>query len=141
MSSPTSQRTYIAGGAFMNRLVNPLVARLGLTPVLIVRGRKSGKLIRVPLREPFELDGVRYLVSGRGETHWARNLRAAGRGTLRVRGRSEDFRASELHGEEQERVIEAYRKSFSGSSAARRDRYFAEIPNIADHPVFRMDPL
>ncbi len=141
MTTSPRSHSFIPGGRVMNRFVNPIVARLGLTPVLVVRGRTSGKLLRVPIGAPLEVDGARFLVSGRGETHWVRNLRAAGCGALRFKGRTEEFRATERPGEEQEHVVATYRNSFRGSSRTRLDQYFTEIPNVADHAVFRIDPL
>jgi hypothetical protein len=83
------------------------------------------------------LDGTRYLVSGGGETHWVRNLRVAGEGELR-RGRShERFRAVEILGDERDRIVDAYR-----ASMGRRARdFFVALPDLSDHPVFRIDPL
>lgn len=133
----TATRSYIPAGSFMNHVVNPIVARFGLTTTLEVRGRKTGHLISVPMGPPLELEGQRYLVSGRGETHWVRNLRAAGQATLRRHGRSEPFRAVEVEGLEHERVVAAYRAKLGHSV----DRYFAEIPDPADHPAFRIEPI
>ena len=70
---------------FLNKVLNPITVALGRKTVLLVRGRKSGKLFKVPMDPPFEWNGTRYLVSPRGETHWARNLRAAGEADLRTR--------------------------------------------------------
>lgn len=132
----TETKPFIPGSGVMNRLVNPIVVRLGLSTVLTVRGRRSGKLISVPLGAPLEFEGARYLVSGRGETHWVRNLRAAGCGTLRTKRGSEDLQFVEIDGPERDRVVAAYRTKLGRSV----DRYFARIPDAADHPVFRIQP-
>jgi hypothetical protein len=121
----------------MSHLVNPIVVRLGLATTLIVRGRKSGRQLQVPMGAPLEFEGSRYLVSGRGQTHWARNLRAAGQGMIRHHGRTEGFRATELSGPERDRVVAAYRRKLGHAV----DDYFARIPDADDHPVFRIDPL
>jgi hypothetical protein len=128
---------YVRPGFVLNRLVNPITRHLGSVTVLAVRGRASGELRTVPMGKPFVFEGARYLVSGRGSTHWARNLRAAGKGELRVHGRTEAFRAVEIVGPRQERIISAYRAALGRSV----DPYFAEIPNPADHPVFQIEPL
>jgi deazaflavin-dependent oxidoreductase (nitroreductase family) len=47
------------------------------TRALRVRGRKSGKT-RAVVINLLNVDGVDYLVSPRGNTQWARNVRAAG---------------------------------------------------------------
>ncbi|MEC4019066.1 hypothetical protein QMK28_22880 [Streptomyces sp. H27-D2] len=54
-----------------------------------MRGRKSGEWRRAPVN-PITFEGEQYLVSVRGEAEWARNMRAAGGGELRV-GRSPAF--------------------------------------------------
>jgi hypothetical protein len=127
---------YIKPPAFLAKVVNPVVVRLGLGITLVVRGRTSGNLLRVPIGAPLELDGARYLVSGRGNTHWVRNLRTAGTASLRHGGRSEAFRAVELTGADQVRVVEAYRAKLGRAG----NSYFAEIPDPHDHPVFRIEP-
>lgn len=133
----SAELPYIKPGFFMQQVANPIMRRLGLFPVLTVRGRESGEPRSVPIGEPLEVDGVRYLVSGRGQTQWARNLRAAGEGELRIRGRSQRFRAVELEGQERERIVAAYRAKLGHSV----DTYFDAIPDPADHPVFRIEPL
>ncbi len=131
------KRSYVPPGLVMRRIVNPIVARLGGTLVLVVPGRRSGVERAVPLGRPFEVDGVRYLVAGGGETHWVRNLRAAGRGVLRLHGVSTPFTAVEVEGPERERVVAAYRRT-QGRTV---DEFFTTLPDAADHPVFRVDPI
>ena len=63
-----------------NRVIRWL-AELGIsiagTQALRVRGRKSGKQRGVVINL-LTVDGVDYVVSPRGNTQWARNVRAAG---------------------------------------------------------------
>ena len=133
----TAPRPYVRPGFVMARIVNPIVEHLGGTLVLVVPGRSTGALRPVPLGRPFEFEGARYLVSGRGETHWARNLRAASRAELRLHGRTETFRPVELTGAERERVVLAYRTKYGRAVAG----LFRQIPDAADHPVFRIDAV
>lgn len=126
---------YIRSPRWMIDLVNPVVLRVGLFPALTVRGRRSGTPHTVPIGGPFEFEGARYLVSGRGNTAWARNLRAAGWGELRMHGRVEPFRAVEVIGSQRERVVAAYRKALGRSVST----FLARMPDTADHPVFRME--
>ena len=133
----TAPRPYIRPGFVMARIVNPIVEHLGGTLVLVVPGRTTGERRAVPLGRPFEFEGARYLVSGRGETHWARNLRAAPRAELRLHGKTETFRPVELTGADRERVVTAYRAEYG----RRVDALFRQIPDAADHPVFRIEQL
>ncbi len=128
---------YIRPGSLITHVANPIARRLGRTPALIVRGRRSGRSLTVPMGEPLEFEGHRYLVSGRGETHWVRNLRVAGRAEFRVHGTSRPFRATEISGADHDRVVEAYRRKLGHSV----DPYFRQISDPAGHPVFRMDPV
>jgi hypothetical protein len=127
---------YIRPGFLIARVANPILGRVRGYPALIVPGRRSGRLLTVPMGEPLAFGGRRYLVSGRGETHWVRNLRSAGRGEFRLHGRTSVFRPTEVFGTEHDDVVDAYRRKLGHSV----DRYFDEIPDAAAHPVFRMDP-
>jgi deazaflavin-dependent oxidoreductase (nitroreductase family) len=120
----------------MAHLINPIVQRLGGTLVLIVPGRQTSQPRTVPLGRPFEVDGVRYLVAGGGETQWVRNLRAAGRGQLRLHGVTTPFRAVEIDGPERDRIVAAYRAKQGRTVEA----FFRQLPEPADHPVFRVEP-
>ncbi len=133
----SESRPYVRPGFVMTHIGNPIMRRLGVVPTLTVRGRRSGELRTLPLGQPLEYEGKRYLVSGRGNTHWARNLRAAGTGEFRFHGRREPFRAVELSGAERDRIVGVYRERLGRSV----QRYFEQIPDPADHPVFRMEPL
>jgi len=125
----------VPSGFVMRRIVNPISLALG-APSVVVRGRTSGRPIRV-LVPPFLDGGERYLVAGGGETHWVRNLRAAGEAELR-RGRSRQrVRAIEVEGAERDRVVAAYRDRMDRRAAA----YFAALPDLADHPAFRLEPV
>jgi deazaflavin-dependent oxidoreductase (nitroreductase family) len=126
---------YIHPGFFMTHVVNPFIKFTGAMPTLTVRGRRSGRPITTPLI-PFDYEGARYLVAGGGETQWVRNLRAAGQGHLKIRGRDEDFRAVELQGAERDRIVAAFREHMG--SWAKND--FQALPNFEEHPAFRVEP-
>jgi deazaflavin-dependent oxidoreductase (nitroreductase family) len=126
---------YVRPQFFMAHVVNPILKVIG-SPTLTVRGRRSGLPITTPLA-PFEYEGSRYLVGGGGDTHWVRNLRAAGEGQLRMGGKHQDFRTVEIQGPERDRIVTAYRKSMG----RRFESYFKALPNPADHPVFRVEPM
>jgi deazaflavin-dependent oxidoreductase (nitroreductase family) len=134
-NNPSSTHRYVPSGFFMRRVVNPITVWLG-GPTLIVLGRRSGREISTPV-PPFEHQGARYFVGGGGETNWARNLRAAGQGEFRQGRSHEKFRAVELHGDEHDRIVAAYRERMGW----RVREFFTALPNLADHPVFRIEPI
>lgn len=127
---------YVRPPFFVRRVFNPIAMRSGIagTQALAVRGRRSGEIRRVPVI-PVDHGGGRYLVSPRGETQWARNLRAAGEAELRSRRGVERFRATEVPVDERAPVIAAYR-AVAGRAVA---SFFRDLPDAADHPVFRLD--
>lgn len=128
-------QAYIHHTAIIRRVFNPLAVRGHAETVLFVRGRKSGKRLAVPMDPPFEWEGTRYLVSPLGNTHWARNLRAAGEGELRIRGSLQPFRAVELQGPARDAIVRAYATTITCGC-----RYYLQrLPDPADHPVFRIE--
>ena len=126
---------YLKPGFVVSRVLNPLLMKLGLVPTLAVRGRKSGEWRTVPVNV-LEADGTRYLVAPRGDTQWARNLRASGRGELRTRRGVEPFTAVEdLDPAEKAPLIDAYLEKWGTQVKSQ----FRELPDPADHPVFRLE--
>ena len=128
-----ASNVYLRPPWWVRRLANPLIARLGLTPTLAVRGRRSGAWRTVPVNV-LEHDGARYLVAPRGQTEWVRNLRAAGGGEIRRRGRAEPFVAVEVPDAEKPPLIAVYRARWDSQV---KD-VFTALPDPADHPVFRL---
>jgi deazaflavin-dependent oxidoreductase (nitroreductase family) len=128
---------YLKPPGFTRRLFNPLAMRFGIggAETLSVAGRRTGEQRAVPVI-PVDHEGVRYLVSARGETEWVRNLRAAGICDLRRKGKSESFRATEVPVEERPPIIAVYRRVAGKTVTA----YFNTLPDAADHPVFRIEP-
>src|SRR2546430_17486423 len=94
-------------GFLNNKVVNPLMAALGLARALTVRGRSSGRRYTMPVL-PLDYQGKRYLVAPRGNTHWARNLRAVGECELRVGGKKGRFIAREIPVAERGPLVDAY---------------------------------
>jgi deazaflavin-dependent oxidoreductase (nitroreductase family) len=68
---------------------------LGFNRLVTIRGRKSG-LPRSAAIAIIEASGRRWVWAPWGEVHWVLNLRAAGSATIKVRGRNEEVRATEL---------------------------------------------
>jgi deazaflavin-dependent oxidoreductase (nitroreductase family) len=122
--------------AFGRLIARRLLLRAGVAAVLEVPGRRTGKATSVTLGA-WEIDGSIYLMSQYGVTDWVRNLRAAGRGNLVHAGRRRAFKAVEVDGDERDRVIAAFR----AKADKQLSRDFDRLPNAADHPTFRVEPL
>jgi hypothetical protein len=133
---------------WFNRFVGWLAHR-GLSVagsrVLAVRGRTSGEWRTIVLN-PMDLDGERYLVSPRGETQWARNLRAAGAGELRLGRQAETIAATEVADVDKGPVLRAYLDRWGWEVG----RFFDDVTKDSDDealariapgfPVFRVVP-
>jgi len=124
------------GVALGRRVFRRILLRAGLADVVEVPGRRTGKPVQVTLAR-WEVDGTPYLMSQYGETDWVHNLRAAGRGQLRHKGRTEAFSAIEVDGDERDRVIAAFRAKADRMLSKEFDR----LPSAADHPTFRVEPI
>jgi deazaflavin-dependent oxidoreductase (nitroreductase family) len=137
-------------GWFTRRIFNPLIGlltrsglRIAGSSVLEVRGRSSGQPRRTPVN-PLELDGGRYLVAPRGDTQWARNLRASGEGRLLHGRHSETFTAVEVPDSDKPPILRAYLERwkfevgvfFDGVGPDSSDQEMAAA--APKHPVFRL---
>ena len=126
---------YVRPGSFM-RSTNWLVKRLGVTPVLVVRGRRTAHGQEVPVNVLVQ-DNTRYLVSTRGETQWVRNLRAAtGFAELHTKKGVEPIAATEVPDDVKPAIIDGYRKKWGRRTSAQ----WKALPDPADHPVFEIRP-
>jgi hypothetical protein len=107
------------------------LVRIGLVRghfyVLEVRGRKSGKIIALPV-DPLDFGGKRYLVSARGETNWVRNARSAGEVVLARAMRRHRYRVREVPPNLRPPILKAY-----------LDRYAAEVQRF--FPVPKGSPV
>jgi hypothetical protein len=79
-----------------------------------------------------EVDGVKYLVSTRGETEWVRNVRAI----PDVLVGDQQYVATEVPVEQRGPVIAVYRP-LAGKVV---EGYWRQLPSDADHPVFALTP-
>ena len=98
---------YLKPSFWYSRIANPLLMALGAVPVLGTRGRRSGEWHRVPVNV-LELDGRRYILAPRGDTHWARNLMAHPEAELRHRGTTERLQAIPVPEGAKQPLITAY---------------------------------
>jgi hypothetical protein len=113
--------------------------------ILEVRGRRSGRIIALPV-DVLDIDGRRYLVCPRGETQWARNTRAAGEVALVQALRRRRYRAIELPAASRPPILKQYLDRF----AAEVQRFFpvakgspatAFVDLATRYPVFELLPL
>ncbi|QRY47973.1 nitroreductase family deazaflavin-dependent oxidoreductase [Mycolicibacterium boenickei] len=115
--------------AVFNRIA--MATGIGHSETLTVTTRVSKQSQQIPVVVSV-VDGVRYLVSTRGESEWVRNIRANPRVTL---GKS-SYLAAEVPVEQRAPIIAAYRP-LAGKVV---EGYFRDLPDDADHPVFALTP-
>ncbi|HWX39837.1 MAG TPA: nitroreductase/quinone reductase family protein [Blastocatellia bacterium] len=122
--------------------------RLGIAPnylvTLEVRGRRSGRVIRLPL-VMIVAAGERYLVSMLGEdVDWVRNVQAVGGSATLLHGRREDVRLEEIPQPQRAPLIKQYLKRAPGARPhvpVDKDAPLTELEKIsAQIPVFRVVP-
>jgi deazaflavin-dependent oxidoreductase (nitroreductase family) len=140
---------YQKPGWLTQRVFNPCVAiltRAGISiwgsRVLEVRGRQSGTLRRTPVNL-LDFDGRQYLVAPRGETQWARNVRADGGRLALILGRRRDERvATEVPDREKAPILRAYLHRWKAEAGVFFGGVSADSPEedllriAPDHPVF-----
>ena len=103
---------------------------------LTLTARSSGRPQEIPVIT-VDVDGIRYLVSTRGESQWVRNVRANPTVTLATKMGTARFTATEVPVPQRDPVLTAYRAK-AGKTV---DGYFAKLPDPADHPVFSLTPV
>ncbi|WP_280835421.1 nitroreductase/quinone reductase family protein [Mycolicibacterium frederiksbergense] len=124
---------YLKPPWFVRTVFNRIAMATGVghsqTLTVIRRGNKQSQ--QIPVVVP-EVNGVKYLVSTRGESDWVRNVRA----DPRVRLGSVGYVAAEIPVAQRAPVIAAYRP-LAGKVV---EGYWRELPDDADHPVFALTP-
>ncbi|MFF1306627.1 nitroreductase family deazaflavin-dependent oxidoreductase [Streptomyces sp. NPDC058307] len=116
-----------------NRLV-PLFQR-SMISRLTVKGRRSGRERTVPVAV-LDHEGERYLVSYRGRSDWALNLRAIPEARLTTGGRTEPITVEEVPESSRPPLLAAYRKAYGSMPTV--TGVLDALPDPADHPVFRI---
>lgn len=98
-----------AARAFNEILRRLAEAGIGIagTTAIRVRGRSTG-VLRGVVVNLMTIDGRDYLVSPRGNTHWARNARAAGELQIGPRWRSRTVRVSEITDDAKPALLRPY---------------------------------
>jgi hypothetical protein len=121
---------------WVNRtIINNIAMATGLvhSETLTVIKRTSKQLQKIPVT-PVEVDGVKYLVSTRGEAQWVKNVRADPNVTLTTKSDTIKYVANETPVENRQPILDAY-KVKAGKIV---ENYFRKLPDPADHPVFTL---
>ena len=130
-------RQYIKPSWFFARIFNPIALATGAVksePMTVIK-RRSNVPQTIPMT-PVDVDGVKYVVSVRGETEWVRNVRANPHIKL-PKSNTTDYVATEMPIEARKPILAAYRAAASKAT----HRLFRQLPEDADHPVFALTPL
>jgi hypothetical protein len=130
-------KQYIRPSWFFARIFNRIALATGAVksePMTVIR-RRSNLLQTIPMT-PVDVDGVKYVVSVRGETEWVKNVRANPHIKLPKSGPT-DYVATEVPIEARKRILAAYKATASKAT----HRLFRQLPEDADHPVFALTPL
>jgi hypothetical protein len=124
---------YLKPPWFVAKIFNKFAMATGVgnSETLTVTKRGSGLAQHIPVVVP-ELNGVKYLVSTRGESQWVKNVRADPRVTVG----STPYLATEIPVEQRAPILAVY-KPKAGRVV---DGYWRELPEDADHPVFALTP-
>ena len=124
---------YLKPPWFVRTIFNKIAMATGVgsSETLTVTKRGSKQPQQIPVVVP-EVDGVKYLVSTRGESEWVKNVRADQNVTLG----STKYVATEIPVDQRAPVIAAY-KPKAGKVV---EGYWRKLPDDADHPVFALTP-
>jgi len=124
---------YLKPPWFTAKIFNRIAMATGIgnSETLTVTKRVSKQPQEIPVVVP-DVDGVKYLVSTRGETEWVRNVRADPNVTV---GKSR-YVATEVPVEQRAPILAVYRP-LAGKVV---EGYWRQLPDDADHPVFALTP-
>jgi hypothetical protein len=124
---------YLKPPWFTAKIFNRIAMATGIgnSETLTVTKRVSKQPQEIPVVVP-DVDGVKYLVSTRGETEWVRNVRADPNVTV---GKSR-YVAVEVPVEQRAPILAVYRP-LAGRVVV---GYWRQLPDDADHPVFALTP-
>lgn len=115
--------------------------------ILVVRGRKSGKLRSTPIT-PMTLNGKRYVLAGLPGSDWAANVRAAGDVELRQGRSAELVRAVALSATEARPILRHFPTEVPTGVSFLKNAGLVTGPNPDEYEalagrltVFRFDPV
>jgi hypothetical protein len=124
---------YLKPPWFTAKIFNRIAMATGIgnSETLTVTKRVSKQPQEIPVVVP-DVDGVKYLVSTRGESEWVRNVRADPNVTVGTTR----YVATEVPVEQRAPIIATYRP-LAGKVV---EGYWRQLPDDADHPVFALVP-
>ncbi|ORA61316.1 nitroreductase family deazaflavin-dependent oxidoreductase [Mycobacteroides franklinii] len=126
---------YLKPPWFVKNIFNKVAMVANIGETLTITKRVSGEPQQIPVAT-VDVDGIKYVVSTRGESQWVKNIRANPQVTLTVKGASTVYTATEVPVADRAPIIAAY-KPKAGKVV---DGYFAQLPDDADHPTFALTP-
>jgi deazaflavin-dependent oxidoreductase (nitroreductase family) len=128
---------YLKPPWFTAKVFNKIAMATGISgsETLTLTTRASRQPQQIPVIT-VDVDGIKYLVSTRGESQWVKNLRASPAVTLTTRAGAGKYLAAEVPVEAREPVLAAY-KIKAGKTV---EGYFRKLPDPVDHPVFTLTP-
>jgi F420H(2)-dependent quinone reductase len=127
---------YIKPSWFFVKIFNRIALATGAVrsePLTVIK--RSSRLPQTIPMTPVDVDGVKYLVSVRGETEWVKNVRANPHVKL-IKTGTTDYVATEVPVDARKPILQAYKATASKATA----RLFRQLPDDADHPVFALTP-
>lgn len=124
---------YLKPPWFVRKIFNKFAMATGVgnSQTLTVTKRVSKQPQQIPVVVP-EVDGVKYLVSTRGEVEWVKNVRA----DPHVKLGDVTYVATEVPVGQRGPIIAAYRP-LAGNVV---EAYWKQLPSDADHPTFALTP-
>jgi hypothetical protein len=126
---------YIKPSWFFAKIFNRIALATGAAkgePLTVIK--RGSKLPQTIPMTPVEVDGVKYLVSVRGETEWVKNVRANPHVKLTKSGPTDYVATEIIPAEAKKPILAAYKATASKATA----RLFRQLPDDADHPVFAL---
>jgi deazaflavin-dependent oxidoreductase (nitroreductase family) len=126
---------YLKPPWFTVKVFNRIAMATGIsnTETLTVTRRGSGQPQNIPV-VTVDVDGIRYLVSTRGESQWVQNVRVNPTVTLTTKSGVATYEAREMSASQREPILTAYQRK-AGRAV---DGYFRTLPDPDDHPVFAL---
>jgi F420H(2)-dependent quinone reductase len=126
---------YLKPPWFTAKIFNRIAMSVGVggSETLTVIKRTSKLPQKIPVT-PVDVDGVKYLVSTRGESEWVKNVRVNPYVKITNKSGTTDYVAAETAVESRRPILQAYKAKLGRAV----DGYFRQLPDDADHPVFML---